>query len=97
MYLLILLGLTFQATDYPFGHLLIFFVCLAVNEYVIDISDNTKINHIFDNFINHFLKLRGSISNPKWHYQILIKPEPSSEGCLLFITSTDLQKIIPSF
>jgi hypothetical protein len=35
---------------------LMFLLCLAIYEYVIDISDNTKSYHILKDIMNHVLK-----------------------------------------
>src|SRR5882724_2976093 len=67
---------------------------VGINEDVVQIDDNTNVDHIHENVIHKSLEGCGGISKPFRHYQPLERPISGSECSFPFFSSGKLNKVI---
>ena len=74
--------------------LLVGFHVLRVYEDVVEVHDNTDVQHVDKDGIDKSLESCRSVSETKGHYQPFIRPIAVAESCLPLISGHDLDKMV---
>src|SRR5882724_4598994 len=67
---------------------------VRINEDVIQIDDDTNVDHVSENVVHKSLEGCGSVSKPFRHYQPLKRPVSGSKSRLPFFSSGKSDKMI---
>ena len=70
------------------------FHVLKVDEDVIEVHDDTNVQHVGEDGVDKFLECCGSISETEGHYQPFIRPIAGAESCFPLVSRHDPDKIV---